>query len=61
MVQAGYQAEATGGRIVIENANRQPVRILVLPVHGVQQVPLETAIPLAPSTQKETTGKTTKR
>lgn len=42
MVQAGYQAEAKGGRIIITNQTGQPDQVLVLPKHGMQAVSLTT-------------------
>jgi hypothetical protein len=42
MVQAGYQAEATGGRVIITNRDGQAERVLVLPRHGMQEIALTT-------------------
>lgn len=42
MLQAGYQAQAKGGRVVIVNQEGQADRVLVLPKHGLEQVALNT-------------------
>jgi hypothetical protein len=42
MVQAGYAAEATGGKIIIPKRDGQAEHGLVLPKHGIQPIVLET-------------------
>ena len=40
LLEAGYKAQAEGGRIMIVNRDGQADRVLVLPKHGLEQVAL---------------------